>query len=303
MTLYKNIFQYFIIVMSLLQANGIGAQAKNRLVFCQNLFIQDYTDTQGRKLPDPALTDDTESIFKELLACKPILRQRSPAILVDIKNEQVARQGMSFSCRQKVSDELCQQLREKQIYHLYYGCVEESPNMDKVRIHVMLEQLSDRSIVSQGTLELSRYQYNHRVERKEHLQLFLEREILRLPPPISKRPIYLSGSGALIGAGVTTYQLISAYQLRQEWLKIYAQNPTDPKKLYAQQDKQYLKKQYVAIGSGALTLLCGSIFWHHLMRQRRVLVQHRSVVKNHHPYEFTPSLSLSSQGVGLTWQF
>jgi hypothetical protein len=246
------------------------ASAQSKQLFCRDLFIRDFTDKQGKKLTDPALTDDTESIFAQLAACKILLRHRHPDILVALKNDHLVHQSSKNHCMDKISSDLSQQLIEKRIYFLLSGCVEElsATEKDKIRIFFQIEQLNDRSIAYEGVLEMPRRTYQHRVERKEKLRTFIEKEILRLPPAPSNALTYGYSAGVLAGAGVTYIGLSTAMRIRKDWKHYHRLYPTDPQNKYPENNKQYIKNQYFMIGGGILSVVCGTLLVRRILHVR-----------------------------------
>ncbi|MEN9609932.1 MAG: hypothetical protein RLZZ628_746 [Bacteroidota bacterium] len=279
------------------------AQAKQP--FCQDLLIRDFTDKHGKKLADPALTDDTESLFAQLAACKILLRHRYPDILVALKNDHLVRQTSSNTCIYRISDDLSQKLKEQGIFYLLSGCVEPFAvgENEKVRVFFQIEQLMDRSISYEGVLEMPRSTYQHRGERKEKLRIFIEKEILRLPPPPSNVPIYGYSAGVVAGAGITYLSLSTAAQIQKDWVDYHALHPTDPKNSYPENNRKYIENQYIAIGGGVLSLVCGALLVHKLTYKRSFSARRRysadvlfDVQKGWQPF-------VSNHGIGVTWRF
>jgi hypothetical protein len=246
------------------------ASAQSKQLFCRDLFIRDFTDKQGKKLTDPALTDDTESIFVQLATCKILLRHRHPEVLVALKNDHLVQQSSKNNGIHKISTDLSQQLVEKRIYFLLSGCVEllSETEKDKVRIFLQIEQLNDRSIAYEGVLEMPRQTYQHRLERKEKLRAFIEKEILRLPPPPSNTLTYGYSAGVLAGAGVTYIGLSTAMRIRKDWKHYHTFYPTDPQHKYPENNKQYIENQYFAIGGGILSVVCGTLLVRRILHVR-----------------------------------
>jgi hypothetical protein len=279
--------------------------AQSKQFFCRDLFIRDFTDKHGKKLTDPALTDDTESLFAQLATCKILLRHRHPDVLVAFKNDHLVRQSANNGCIERISDDLSQKLIEKRIYFLLSGCVEQMPSNenDKVRIFFQIEQLNDRSIAYEGVLEMPRQTYQHRSERKEKLRAFIEKEILRLPPLPSNTPIYGYSAGVLAGAGVTYIGLSAAARIRKDWGDYHTLHPTDPQNNYPQNNRKYIENQYIAISGGLLSLVCGT------MLIRRIIYVRSFPESRHYSADvlFDPNKgwqpSVTNNGIGLTYRF
>jgi hypothetical protein len=295
--------QLLIGIFPFLICNALFAQSKQP--FCRDLFVRDFTDKHGKKLSDPALTDDTETLFSQLATCKIILRHRRPDILVALKNDHIVRQPSTNSCIYRISDDLNQKLMEKGVFYLLSGCVEQPPTAenDKVRIFFQIEQLMDRSISYEGVLEMPRRIYQHRLERKEKLRAFIETEILRLPPMPSVVPLYAYSAGALAGVGVTTFGLCTAYKIRKDWTHYHEITPTDPLGNYPEKNKQYIDNQYIAIAGGLLTVTCGTLLIHKMMRRNAFSHRRRYLVQT--PFElekgWTPTVS--NDGIGIKFKF
>jgi hypothetical protein len=279
--------------------------AQSKQLFCRDLFIRDFTDKHGKKLTDPALTDDTESLFAQLATCKILLRHRYPEVLVALKNDHLVRQNNNNSCIDRISDDLSQKLVEKHIYHLLSGCVEPLPTNenDKVRIFFQIEQLNDRSIAYEGVLEMPRRTYQHRSERKEKLRAFIEKEILRLPPPPSNMPIYTYSAGVLAGAGVTYIGLSTAARIRKDWSNYHTLYPTDPQNNYPQKNRKYIENQYFAIGGGLISFVCGTMLIRRILYARSFSADRRYsadvlLVPNK---GWQPSIT--NNGIGITFRF
>jgi hypothetical protein len=296
-----DLFRYILIGVILLWTN-CTAFAQSKQLFCRDLFIRDFTDKYGKKLTDPALTDDTESLFAQLATCKILLRHRHPDVLVAFKNDHLVRQNANNGCIERISDDLSQKLIEKRIYFLLSGCVEQMPanENDKVRIFFQIEQLNDRSIAYEGVLEMPRRTYQHRSERKEKLRAFIEKEILRLPPSPSNLPTYGYSLGVLAGAGVTYIGLSTAAHIRKDWGNYHTLYPQNN---YPENNRKYIENQYIAIGGGLLFVACGT-----LMIRRMLYVRSFSDNRRYSAdVLFDPNKgwqpSITHHGIGITYKF
>jgi hypothetical protein len=299
-----NLFTHILIgVLLLWTPHALFAQSKQP--FCRDLLIRDFTDKHGKKLADPALTDDTESLFAQLAACKILLRHRYPDILVALKNDHLVRQAATNSCIYRISDDLSQKLKEQGIFYVLSGCVEPFAvgETEKVRVFFQIEQLMDRSISYEGFLEMPRSTYQHRGDRKDKLRVFIEKDLLRLPPPPSNVPIYGYSAGVLAGAGITYLGLSTANQIRKDWVDYHALHPTDPKNSYPENNKKYIGNQYIAIGGGVLSLVCGTLLMRKVTYKRSFSARRRYSAEVLFDLDKGWQPSISSNGIGITFKF
>jgi hypothetical protein len=281
------------------------AFAQSKQLFCRDLFIRDFTDKNGKKLTDPALTDDTESLFAQLATCKILLRHRHPEVLVALKNEHLVQQNNNNSCIDRVSDDLSQKLVEKRVYFLLSGCVEQIPanENDKVRLFFQIEQLNNKSIAYEGVLEMPLRTYQHRSERKEKLRAFIEKEILRLPPPPPNLPTYTHSAGVLAGACVTYIGLSTAARIRKDWTNYYALHPTDPQNDYPQKNRKYIENQYIAIGGGLLSLVCGTMLIRRIYDVRSFSANRRYSAEVLFDSNKGLQAAITNNGIGIIYRF
>jgi hypothetical protein len=304
MTQKANHFRYILIGVIFLWAH-CTTFAQSQPLFCRDLFIRDFTDQHGKKLTDPALTDDTESLFAQLAVCKILLRHRYPEILVALKNDHLVRQNANNSCIPRISDDLSQKLIEKRIYFLLSGCVQQIPvnENDKVRIFFQIQQLNDKSIAYEGVLEMPQRTYQHRSERKEKLRAFIEKEILRLSPLPSNLPTYAYSAGILAGAGVTYIGFSTAARIRKDWGNYHVLYPTDPQNNYPENNRKYIENQYITIGGGLLSLVCGTMMIRRMLYVRSLANSRRYSADIWFAPDKGWQPSFTNHGIGITYKF
>jgi hypothetical protein len=248
--------------------------------FCQKLFIRDFTDKNGKKWEDPSLRDDVESIFNATNAAKLLLYKEHPNIVVLFKNERHLKE---------VSNQMVEQLLQKGVAYLLSGVCEQGQN-DIVSLQLNIRGLQNNATEYAGTLQMPQSVFSNRTERNLKLKQFIEYNVLKLSPPLSKTPLYLLGTGVGLGLGALTVGTLSSINRRNDWQTYYAASPTDPQGKFIQERQKFRTTTAIAVAGGIVATTCGVLLLREWSRHRK-------------PHAVSLVPKMGTDGLGIAVQF
>jgi hypothetical protein len=184
---------------------------------------------------------------------------------------------------------MMEQLLQKGVSYLLSGVCEQEPN-DLVRLQLTIRGLQNNATEYAGTLQMPQSVFSNRTERNLKLKQFIEYNLLKFSPPLSKKPLYLLGAGVGVGLGALTVGTLSSIKRRNDWQTYFATAPTDPQGKFIQERQKFRTTTAIAVAGGIVATTCGVL----LLRERSRHRKTRAV-------SLVPKMG--TDGLGLAVQF
>ena len=226
---------------------------------CQNIYVWDVFQDNGKKSVDPMIVSDIEAAIASNKGTTVLGRRNFENIPLRIKNEKANQKT------DKISDALAKRLSDEGVKNILFTILTEGKGSNTI-LSLKIYELQSHSIVFSKDVIMPKAVYeNNREKRKELLADFFKKEVLGVEPPLKNTLVW---SGVGVGTAVTAFGVIKTLSIKNTWKNYLANNAFDTEKTYPSKNKSYKTNQFVAIGGGVV-LATSAYFLYQKMKKEK----------------------------------
>lgn len=251
----------FILIYLLTASLPTLLKAQSNATLCQNIYVWEVYEENGKKSPDAMIVSDIESAIARNKGTSVLDRRNFSNIPLRIKNEKANQKT------DNISDVLAKKLQEEGVKNIFFATIAEEKSAS-VLLNIQIYALQTRQIVLRKNLTMPKLVFdNNREKRKDLIADFIKKEVLGVAPSFQKTIIW---AGIGVGAAATVFGTLKTLSIKNSWKNYQTGNPFDAEKTYPTKNKSYQTNQYIAIGGAAILATSAYALLQKTKKQKRL---------------------------------